>query len=665
MIYIVTQQSSLWEREEYKSSTVEESLEWLNKQDEIAVDTETEGLDFLTDKILILQIGNEERQYVIDITTVDIQKYKNLLESKLCILQNAKFDLTMLLSQNIVVSKVYDTYLAERILTTGIDHAKKGLDFLAEHYCGVIMDKSIRTNIKREGLSNRVIEYSAKDVEYLPKIKRKQEKKLKENGLIKTIHLDNKFVVVLSYMEYCGMYLDKNKWEEKCKQDDLNLNKARKALDEFIINDGKFDKYIDRQGDLFDSSIKTTINWDSTKQVIPIMETLGVDTEVKDKSTGGTKKSIDKKVISKYKDLSPLIELYIEYKEYAKVTSTYGRVWYNYIHKDTGRIHSNFTQIMNTGRLSSGRKKNKKRNISQLPNMQNIPADHTRGCFTPEKGNKLIVSDYSGQEQILLANKSLAPNILKFYESGETDMHSFVCKRIAEASNLFPKEILNYELKDIKKNFPKERQTSKSAGFAINYGGQGITIATNIGISKEEGDEIYNAYFKAFPGLKKYFDAQKKLALKNGYIQFNDVSYRKNYIMFFEEFKELEKQVNNSKFWNKYDKNNSEHRSLVRKYYTKKGEIERNALNYPIQGSSADVTKLAMIYFFRYIMDNNLFGKLYMCNVIHDEIVVECKESKAEKVAKILKNCMERAGDKFCKTVPLTAEPCIEDFWNH
>ena len=64
-------------------------------------------------------------------------------------------------------------------------------------------------------------------------------------------------------------------------------------------------------------------------------------------------------------------------------------------------------------------------------------------------------------------------------------------------------------------------------------------------------------------------------------------------------------------------------------------------------------------------MDNNLFGKLYMCNVIHDEIVVECKESKAEKVAKILKNCMERAGDKFCKTVPLTAEPCIEDFWNH
>lgn len=244
-------------------------------------------------------------------------------------------------------------------------------------------------------------------------------------------------------------------------------------------------------------------------------------------------------------------------------------------------------------------------------------------------------------------------------------MHSFVCKKIAEASNLFPKEILSFELRDIKKNFPKERQTSKSAGFSINYGGQGITIAENIGISKAEGDEIYEAYFKAFPGLKKYFAEQKKLALTNGYIQFNDVSYRKCFIENFDEFKELDRRVNNRKFWNQYDRENPEHKSLVRRYFGIKGQIERDALNYPIQGTSADITKLAGIYFFQYIIDNNYFGKIYISNMVHDELVIECKESSAEEVAKKLQECMEKAGNKFCKTVPLKAEPCIGDFWNH
>ena len=665
MIYLITNQTSMWTSDNYNLCTVEKSLQWMEKQIELSVDTETEGLDFLSHKVLILQIGNKDKQFVIDITTVDIQHYKKILESKLCLMQNAKFDLKMLFKQGIIPTKIFDTFLAERVLTTGLDFARKGLDYLAYHYCDVKMDKSIRTNIANEGLSERVIKYSADDVKYLIDIKDKQVEKLKENGLMKTISLDNKFVVVLAYTEYCGMYLDKDKWEDKCIADDKKLITSRQKLDEFIITTDGFNKYVDKQGDLFDTTIKTIINWNSEKQVLPIIKSFGVNTTVKDKRTGGTKQSIDKKVLLKNINKSEFIPLYIDYKESAKVTSTYGRNWYDYINKDTGRIHSQFTQIMNTGRLSSGRKKNKKRGIPQMPNMQNIPANHTRACFTPMKGNKLIVSDYDGQEQVVLANKSLAPNILEFYRMGETDMHSFICKKIAESSNLFPKEILNYELKDIKKNFPEERSISKSAGFASNYGGQGITIADNIGVSKSEGDEIYEAYFKAFPGLKKYFAEQKTLALSNGYIQFNNMSYRKSFIPFFDDFKELEAKVNNSKFWNKYDKNNPEHKSLVRKYYGRKGEIERNALNYPIQGTAADVTKLAAIYFFKYIMDNNLFGKIYFCNMVHDELVLECKKSKSEIVAKKLKECMEKAGDKFCTTVPLKATPFIGDFWTH
>ena len=97
----------------------------------------------------------------------------------------------------------------------------------------------------------------------------------------------------------------------------------------------------------------------------------------------------------------------------------------------------------------------------------------------------------------------------------------------------------------------------------------------------------------------------------------------------------------------------------------KRGNIERMSLNYTIQGTSADITKLAGIYMFRYLKDNDLLFKVLMPNVVHDELIIECSTDKAESLAKILQNCMERAGDKFCKTIPLKAEPCITKIWAH
>jgi DNA polymerase I-like protein with 3'-5' exonuclease and polymerase domains len=117
---------------------------------------------------------------------------------------------------------------------------------------------------------------------------------------------------------------------------------------------------------------------------------------------------------------------------------------------------------MNTGRLSSGQKGAPKRGMPQMPNMQNIPSDNrTRGCFQAEKGNVLIVSDYSGQEQIVLANKSLDDDLLEFYAKGLGDMHSFI------ASKIFP-ELGDLSLDEIKDNHKGKRQIAKGAGFAIN-----------------------------------------------------------------------------------------------------------------------------------------------------------------------------------------------------
>ena len=97
----------------------------------------------------------------------------------------------------------------------------------------------------------------------------------------------------------------------------------------------------------------------------------------------------------------------------------------------------------------------------------------------------------------------------------------------------------------------------------------------------------------------------------------------------------------------------------------KKGDIERMSLNYPIQGSSADITKLAGIYFFRYLLENNLVFKVLMPNVVHDEWIVEAPEDMADVVKDKLQECMETAGDVFCKVVKLKADPVITKYWTH
>ena len=669
MIYLVTNQQSLFTAAGYSMATVEESLNYLKTLDVIGFDTETRGMDPFTKDLLSMQLGDEERQYVVDCLTVSPVLYKELLESKVLIMHNAKFDLRFLLYYGIVSTKIFDTFLVERILTTGLDTVRRSLDAVVYRYCKIELDKTIRGNIHREGLSTRVIKYAADDVKYLHQVKRKQEVALEANFLGRTASLDNEFVVCLAYIEFCGMYMNPIDWRSKCDDDLKDLLAVQETLDNFILdNSATYSKFIDNQLSLFSTGIKCKLNWASSKQVIPFMQSLGVDTLTKDKETGLMKDSIDKKVLGPQKKKHPIISTYIEYTESQKEVSTYGENWFNYINSATGRVHTNYNQIMNTGRLSSGQKGMPKKGIAQMPNMQNIPSDNrTRGCFQAEKGNMLVVSDYAGQEQIVLANKSLDKDLLEFYAKGLGDMHSFI------ASKIFP-ELGDLTLDEIKDNHKGKRQIAKGAGFAINYGGTGMTIAQNLNISMSEGEEVYKAYFKAFPGLANYFKVEKKRALELGYIQFNNISGRKCFIPFFDEFKKLHGEIYETDgFWDSYkiEKTKNSHIFLnhykpkVREYFMKKGDIERMSLNYPVQGSSADITKLAGIYFFRYLVEKDLVFKVKLPNVVHDEWLVECPEEMAQDMADVLQDCMERAGEVFCKTVKLKAEPMITKTWKH
>ncbi|MCF0131771.1 MAG: hypothetical protein HUJ71_08565, partial [Pseudobutyrivibrio sp.] len=429
-------------------------------------------------------------QVVIDCTTIDITLYKDFLESdRLFLLWNAKFDLRFFLHKRIVIKNVYDGYLAEKLMWLGypLGFHNMGLKDAGEEYLGVTLDKSIRGKIHYAGLATDVIEYSANDVKYLEKIREKQLEKLKEKELTKALELENRFVIVLAYIEYCGVRLDVTRWKAKMEKDLALMQSKEEALNNWVVthfpNDRRFTA-VDLQGDLFadeafDTAPKCTINWNSSKKdVVPLFKELGFDLLVKDKETGTMKESVDAKVIEPQKNKSDIAPIYLDYRGAQKVVSTYGQNFLDQINID-GRIHTNFNQLMDTARLSCGGKN--KQTGEDYVNLQNLPHDaETRACFIAEEGNAWISIDYCGQETYLMASIADDKAIIKELTEGSGDIHSLT------AYMAYPEIPRDTSIKDIKKKFPNLRQEAKGIEFAINYGGTGNTIAQNKGIPLEE-----------------------------------------------------------------------------------------------------------------------------------------------------------------------------------
>ncbi|MDA3854947.1 MAG: DNA polymerase [Candidatus Woesearchaeota archaeon] len=394
MIYLISNQYSSYDDTLYEKISIEESITILSSLEEISVDTETEGLDCFTKKILLLQLGNTEFQVLFDIQSFGGKIPQSLIDfmnsyKGLYVFQNAKFDWKFLFHQGILITNIYDTMLAEIILTNGLQYAGRDLQSLAEKYCGVYLDKSIRGQIITKGLSDAVLLYGAKDVEYLSIIKRKQLVELDRLDLTPALALDNSFVTVLAYVEYSGIKLDFEKWKIKASENISKAQKIRKDLENLLLRDKK-DAYFSGMQDLFTSERECTINWNSPKQVIPLFNEYGIKTKYYSK--GEEKHSIDAKVLDPQVNDFEILPIYLKYKEIQKIISTYGMSWQKFINVNTGRIHTTFQQLMDTGRLSSGNKRD------GAPNLQNIPSDaYTRSCFIVEEGNSFIAADYSSK----------------------------------------------------------------------------------------------------------------------------------------------------------------------------------------------------------------------------------------------------------------------------
>jgi len=463
MVYLITEQERV-NSTQIESATVQDCIEYCSSLSEIALDTETSGIDPYTCKVLTLQLGDEKNQFVLDMSYVSFNQVKNLLEdeSKTFIGHNIKFDLKFLLHQGIVIKNVYDTYIVEEIVWNGYP-LKKGLDYVCQRYTGVMLDKSIRGRIFREKLSEAVVTYAAKDVMYLHEIKEKQLERAKKWDLIRAISLNNMFVPVIAYLEYSGFKLDIDKWKEKIKNDYRVLQEKKNELNDYIIKNS-IKEFINPQLSIWEET-PTTINWNSPQQVASFFKKIGIDTSIVT-SDLETKNTVNADFLRKQVEKNPIVQVYIDYKAALKRYTTYGDNWFKFINPVTGRIHTTYRQWITTGRMSSGGKD--KSSGIDFPNAQNIPSDEeTRSCIVPEEGNVFIDADYDSQEVRVFVNFCKDSALIKMFDEGFTDMHSYTAWHIFPQIRKKYPELTQETLRLIKKNFPKERQISKLGNFAI------------------------------------------------------------------------------------------------------------------------------------------------------------------------------------------------------
>lgn len=600
MIYYVTGQRRLFDiSDKYKCISVKESLDILNPLNVVSLDTETIGIEVWQGKLSLLQLGNKKNQVVIDCTTINVKDYKEYLESnRLFIIHNAKFDLRWLYKEHIVVKNVYDTYLAEKILFLGFPPGMISLSLQAccDRYLNLYLDKTARGKIYA-GVTEEVIIYAAKDIEHLEDIMNCQLPIIRMRGQQVALDIENQFVRVLAYIEFCGIRLDPTRWKRKMEKDKERLRIAEQKLNEWVIDyvvnkegPSKIIKNYDThkkgkssrlpqdvyvvipQPSLFsefNTGPQCIINWNSSKQVINLFEDLGFDLLVKDKKTGKMKKSVESKFIELQADKSTIVPLYLEYSAAFKVVTSFGQNFLDAINPITHRIHPTFNQMMDTGRLSCGSggkgkgNKTKDDDIAeddndkdtliqakdQSVNIQQLPAtEETRAAFIPADGHMLVDCDYGDQEGHVFTELSNDKEWIAFYnDPNQRDGHSFVAKMC------FPKDLDSVDEKDVKKVRKDLRDLAKKARFCFNYNGQASTMATNCNIPVDFATNIYNNYFKRFCGIADYFKSQKKDMWDKGYILISKITGLRAYIYDWPILKGIERRRNTiENFWDIY-----------------------------------------------------------------------------------------------------------------
>lgn len=682
MIYLVTSQQELFESRHYRIISANDSITMMQSWGVVQFDSETSGRDPHLCDFLCVQFGNDKAnaQIVVDTSTTDIRKYKDILESKLCILHNAKFDLQFLYNYNIIPRKIYDTMIVEQLLYLGYPSGQVSFSLkeVAWRRLHINIDKSVRGEIIWRGLDDKVIMYSAGDVTYLEQIMHSQVIDLRKKQLLKAAKIECDFVPVIAYLEWCGIHLDQDKWKAKMKSDEKLLAESKKALDDFVIKTPSLAAYtyVNRQGDLFlgfDLAPKCTVNWSSSQQVVKVAKDLGFNTQMKDKKTGEDKDSVLEKHLKSQKGIcDEFLKLYFDYQEHFKTTTSFGQGHLNAVNPKTDRIHTVYRQLgAASGRMSCGSQQPntdlaKYKGISPkdctYPNMQQLPSDDaTRGSFTAPEGYLWSSCDYSALESRLGADIYNEHSMIDEYLHGSGDIHSLVAKFC------FPKDLENVDVKDIKKLRPDLRKKAKGPEFAMQFGGSAFAIQGSLGCSIEEAEQIAEDYWKGFKGIADFKKKGSEFVRKHGYVLMCKYSGHKMFWWDHQEWLERQKSFT-QEFWEEYrTKHKGTNDSVameVKQHFKAASKWDRMSLNAPTQGSGIVILKTAMTNFFNWLVDKGYFGKVEIAALVHDESnVIYPKE--LEDVPKMQQKCMEEAAALVCTKLPIPAMPDISDHWKH
>jgi DNA polymerase-1 len=574
------------------SYRIVESLDQLNsilseaeKKGECAIDTETTSLDQLQAEIVGISLCFQEgRAFYVPLAHEEtsrnlpfentIERFRNFAAGNVKIIgHNLKFDCHVFANHGINIDAVYfDTMVASYVINPG--RRSHSLNNLTEEYFNYKMQpitELIGSGSKQMPFAmvsvNKAASYSAEDADYTLRLKNLFLPILVEQKLDRLFfELEMPLLKVLGQIERNGVSID----IEFLKQ----------------LSDIYGRRMADIETEIYREAGQT-FNINSPSQLREILfEKLRLPSSRK--TAKGGEKSTDVSVLEKLAPIHPLPRLILDYRQLAKLKSTYIDALPLMVNPRTGRVHTSFNQTVTaTGRLSSSD-----------PNLQNIPIRTAEGkeirkAFIADIGFNILSADYSQIELRLMAHFAGDKALIDSFKKGE-DIH----RRTAA-------EVFGVKLENVTEAM---RRSAKTANFAIIYGVSAYGLSQQSELSVKESQDYIDAYFQRYPGVKKYMDDIKAFAREKGYVE--TLLKRRRYLPDI----------------------NSKSRQ-AREF------AERTAINTPIQGTAADLIKLAMIK----ISSNLADKKSKMILQVHDELVFEQAETEKDFLRNMVKSEMESA----------------------
>jgi DNA polymerase-1 len=592
---------------DYKSLTTTaeraDLVRQLKTRDSFCIDLETTSLDPKEARIVGMAFSFEPHKGYYVAMPMEPAEYQRALNEFRPVFEsdgiekvnhNLKFDISVLSANGIELrGKLFDTMVAHSLVEPDMRH---GMDYMSEVYLGytpVPISKLIGDG-KNGAQSNmadvpldKITEYAAEDADVTWRLKASVEPLLKERGAERVFYeIESPLVPVLADMELEGVKLDASALAEFSTQ----LTKEIADLEKMICK-----------------LAGTTFNINSPRQLGQILfDVLKICEKPKKTRTG--QYMTDEQTLATLAPDNEIVQKLLEHRTATKLKSTYTDTLPAAISPKTGRVHTTYNQVITaTGRLNS-----------QDPNLQNIPIRTERGqeirkAFVPRDKDYLLLSaDYSQIELRIIAALSHEAGMLEAFRTG-VDIHTATASKVF---NVFP-EMVNAEM----------RRKAKMVNFGIAYGISAFGLAQRLGISRKEGGEIINNYFKQFGGIRKYMDDTIAAARKQGYVE--TVTGRRRYF----------RDINSS--------NN-----------TVRGAAERTAINAPIQGTAADMIKLAMVNIHRELTSRKLKTKMLL--QVHDELVFDLFKLEEKEVRALVEEKMTTA---IPLEVPIEVEMGVGENW--